>query len=195
MKSKAAAAGSGNSLTLFEEEPASPVKENCKMPTYTVHAPPESAQSRSAPERFVFVRDGFHFWAFLCAPLWMIVHRLWLVLIIYVFVVAGIFASILTFVSLWWVQFFVSLAIALLAGLEASTLRRWTMARRGWKMLGFVIGDGREDAEWRFFDEWTRGAKVPESDRANTAILSKEAVGRIMPMRNDVIGLFPEPGT
>ena len=25
--------------------------------------------------RFVFVRDGFHFWAFLLAPLWMLRHR------------------------------------------------------------------------------------------------------------------------
>ena len=33
----------------------------------------------------VFVRDGFHFWAFLLAPLWLLLHRLWLALVIYVF--------------------------------------------------------------------------------------------------------------
>ena len=39
------------------------------------------ATGRRDPERFVFVRDGFHFWAFLLAPLWLLWHRLWLVLV------------------------------------------------------------------------------------------------------------------
>ena len=43
------------------------------MPTYTVHQPPpRKGEAASAPERFVFVRDGFHFWAFLLGPLWML---------------------------------------------------------------------------------------------------------------------------
>ncbi len=55
------------------------------MPTYTVHAaPPRAGETASDPQRFVFVRDGFHFWAFALAPLWLLVHRLWLVLLGYV---------------------------------------------------------------------------------------------------------------
>ena len=51
------------------------------MPTYTVHAPPPTpGRTARDPERFVFVRDGFHFWAFLLAPLWLLAQRLWLVL-------------------------------------------------------------------------------------------------------------------
>ena len=49
------------------------------MTTYTVHAPPpRQGETTSAPERFVFVRDGVHVWAFLLAPLWLLAHRLWL---------------------------------------------------------------------------------------------------------------------
>ena len=29
------------------------------------------------------MRDGFHFWAFLPAPLWLLLHGLWLALVIY----------------------------------------------------------------------------------------------------------------
>ena len=55
------------------------------MSIYTVHAPPPQAdETASDAERFVFVRDGFYFWAFLFAPLWMLRWRLWLVLMIYV---------------------------------------------------------------------------------------------------------------
>ncbi len=60
------------------------------MPTYTVHEPlPRKGESAADPERFVFVRDGFHIWAFVLAPLWLLLHRLWLALTIYV-VVSGL---------------------------------------------------------------------------------------------------------
>ena len=51
------------------------------MPTYTVHQPPpRQGEAARAPERFVFVRDGFHFWAFVLAPFWLLRYRLWLAL-------------------------------------------------------------------------------------------------------------------
>ncbi len=53
-----------------------------------------------------------------------------------------------------------SLLIALLVGLEAGALRRWTLERRGWKTHGFVVGDDLEDAERRFFGQWTRSGQV-----------------------------------
>ena len=43
--------------------------------------------------RFVFVRDGFYFWAFLLSPLWMLRYRLWLVLIGYLIVAAALQAG------------------------------------------------------------------------------------------------------
>ena len=55
------------------------------MSVYTVHEPPRRAGAAAADvERFAFVRDGFSWWAFLLAPLWMLRHRMWLVLIGYV---------------------------------------------------------------------------------------------------------------
>ena len=40
-------------------------------------------QTAERPERFKFVRDGFSWGAFLFGPLWMVRHRLWLVLVLY----------------------------------------------------------------------------------------------------------------
>ena len=61
------------------------------MPVYTVHEPPprEDEDAPTPPDRFAFVRDGFHFWAFLLAPLWMLWHRLWLVLLLYLVAMHG----------------------------------------------------------------------------------------------------------
>ena len=56
------------------------------MAVYTVHEPlpRDGARSAPEPERFVFVRDGFSFWALLFGPLWMLRHRMWLVLLGYI---------------------------------------------------------------------------------------------------------------
>ena len=61
------------------------------MSVYTVHEPPlRPSEAAPNPERFVFVRDGFYFWAFLFSVLWMLWHRMWLILLVYVAVVAGV---------------------------------------------------------------------------------------------------------
>ena len=61
------------------------------MSIYTVHEPPPKADAGEPnPERFVFVRDGFSFWAFLLAPLWMLRHRMWLVFLGYVIVTVAL---------------------------------------------------------------------------------------------------------
>src|SRR4030095_14222685 len=47
------------------------------MAFYTVHQPPlRSDEALPNPDRFMFVRDGFHLWGFLLAPLWMAWNRL-----------------------------------------------------------------------------------------------------------------------
>jgi len=60
------------------------------MPVFTVHAPVDALR-RADTDRFVFVRDGFHFWAFVFGPLWLIWHRLWWALLAYVVIIAAIF--------------------------------------------------------------------------------------------------------
>ncbi|HZQ13035.1 MAG TPA: DUF2628 domain-containing protein [Pseudolabrys sp.] len=168
------------------------------MPTYTVHAPPPKAgEAASDPQRFVFVRDGFYVWAFLLAPLWLLYRRLWLVLLGYVVanaLLGGVFYLLGASAVLKGLG---SLLVALLVGLEAATLWRWTLQRRRWRMLGFVIGDDAETAERRFFAEWAK-AVTPAAPAAPPAAPEPQyaaPVRRGPPSGSDVIGLFPEPGS
>ena len=166
------------------------------MPTFTVHEPPPrkkapKPESVTAPERFVFVRDGFHFWAFVLAPLWLLVRRLWLAFFIYVAVTIALAVALKLGGMPSYVQSTAALAIALLVGLEASTIWRWTLTRRGWKNIGFVVAEDTEIAERRFYAAWT--------DRAPASAAPPEPaytmpVRRGAPSPSDVIGLFPEPG-
>ena len=123
------------------------------MSIYTVYEPPLKAhESAPAPERFVFVRDGFSFWAFLLAPLWMLRHRLWLAFTGYVIVAIGLQVALRLVGASTGVTVTVAALLSLLVGFEAATLRRFTLSRRGWKNVGIVVGDDLESAERRFFD-------------------------------------------
>ena len=160
------------------------------MPVLNVHAP-VAAVRRADSDRFVFVRDGFHFWAFLFGPLWFIAHRLWLVLAVYIVVVAaivGLMVVLRTGDDAWSI---VVLIVALLTGYEAANAQRWTLSRRWWRELGVVVADDAEAAERRFFAQWTGEVSTAGSSSHHTPPpLPTARPGAT----SDVIGLFPQPG-
>jgi hypothetical protein len=164
------------------------------MSVYTVHEPPlRAADATPDPERFAFVRDGFYFWAFALTPLWLLWRRMWLVFLLYVVFDAGVgiamhYAGVGSGSAIL-VQFLISLLI----GIEASTLRRFSLSRRGWKNVGVVSGDKLEEAEQRFFDSWVRAGSGKHTARPVAAppVVSAPPRPASAP---DIIGLFPDPG-
>ena len=171
------------------------------MSIYTVHEPPLKADASTPdPDRFAFVRDGFSFWAFLLAPLWMLRHRLWLALVGYVIVVVALQVGLRLIGASSGVIVTVSLLLSLLVGIEAATLRRFTLSRRGWKNVGIVVGDDLESAERRFFDAWVdkpwfdqSSAHAPGSG-SRASFATGLAPARRSPDSSEVLGLFPQPG-
>jgi hypothetical protein len=163
------------------------------MATFTVHQPP-LGNGENAPDsaRFVFVRDGFYVWGFLLSVLWMLRHRLWLVALLFVAL------TVLIEIGLRWagigvgIRSLVILAMCFLVGLEGATLRRWTLSLKGYLPVGIVIADNREEAEQRFFLNWTATrqgklqAKPAASAPAEPAIRARNTT-------TDVIGSFPQP--
>jgi hypothetical protein len=177
------------------------------MSIYTVYEPPLKAhESAPDPERFVFVRDGFSFWAFLLAPWWMLRHRLWLALVCYVILAVALSVALRLIGTSAAVAIIAGALFSLLVGFEAATLRRFGLARRGWRNVGIVVGDDVESAERRFFDAWANKtwanktwdnktwAERPSVDGVPRA--SSPAMGVPMARRpsSEVVGLFPQPG-
>jgi hypothetical protein len=156
------------------------------MAVYTVHEPPAKRyEQTSDPERFMFVRDGFSFWAFLFGPLWMLRHRMWLVLIGYIGVSAALELAFRLLGTLGAARVAIGFLLSLLIGFEAATLQRFTLGRRRFSNLGVIVADDMESAERRFFDSWVKsGGAAPRvvSPSQRTAAAS------------DVIGLFPQAG-
>ena len=173
------------------------------MPVYTVHAPVTTNAGVIATDRFAFVRDGFHVWAFLLGPVWLLWHRLWLALIGWIILMAVIdFAMVRLGLSPSAI-FLVDVLLALLMGFEAASLRRWTLSRRNWRQLDIVVADDEEQAERRFFDRWTAKQRNPSNDQTAvdrcgpppTRDVPGQPFSRPPPLsQSEIIGLFPEPG-
>lgn len=167
------------------------------MRVYTVHAPPEAADT---PERFVFVKEGFSWPALFVPILWTLWHRMWLVTLLY------LLWAVLLFALGWWVGEPQDTVIALLGGilfaLEANNLRRWSLGRRGWTEVGAAAGKDLEEAEIRFFGGWLgEGRMRAESSGDDGLVDRREAMARAAysPQARShgadepIFGLFPEP--
>jgi hypothetical protein len=172
------------------------------MPVYTVHAPVISNANGRVTDRFVFVRDGFHFWAALLGVVWLAWHRLWLALIGWIVLMAVIDIAMVRLGVGAMAILLADLLLALLLGFEAASLERWTLSRRNWRQLDIVVADDEEQAERRFFDRWTakqralndqsavdRGAPPPTRDIPGRPFSKPPPAPH-----SDIIGLFPEPG-
>jgi Protein of unknown function (DUF2628) len=121
--------------------------------TYTVHEPSDPPPDRiDRAERLVFVKDGFSWMAALFTPIWLIVHRLWWPLLGYA-ILAGVVLRLGASLDSNWAGL-VLVALHVLVGLEADTLRRWQLERRDWRIVGSVSGRNAEECERRFFEMW-----------------------------------------
>jgi Protein of unknown function (DUF2628) len=160
------------------------------MPVYTVYEPPRrSGDALAHTSRFKFVRDGFHWTAFLFTPFWLLRHRLWLELVFIVVIVIGLWAGLQRLGGGEGFGLLSTLLVQLFVGMEAASLRRWKLARRGYRNLGIVIGDDRESAERRFFDNWI----TDQTPAAPAAASMPPRVNPTAPTAPEVVGLFPQP--
>jgi Protein of unknown function (DUF2628) len=177
-------------ILVGEPVSASLKRSGANMAVYSVFEPPARKEDGADhPERFAFVRDGFSWSACILGPFWMLWHWLLLVLLLWVVVVIGVAVLARVLSVALGSEATVILLLAVLVGFEASTLRRWTLLRRGWRDLGIVVADDPETAERRFFDDWVTAAApaVLPAPRSRRSRLGN-------PQAQDIIGLFPEPG-
>lgn len=150
------------------------------MRAWTVHAPlpPAPAPRASVPPagavpmeatpeappprrgRLVLVPEGFSWLAALLPPLWFLMHRLWLVLLLWL--ALAVLAVVLLPPA---VTPYVLIAAQILIGLQAQDLRRWSLARRGLPVAAVVLGGDEDAALLRALDGRPELAAV-EGDRA-----------------------------
>jgi len=134
------------------------------MTSYVVMAPPEFSNLAGAPgesDRLAFVPDRFSFLAFAFSIVWLLVHRMWLVLLGYL-AVTLVFELIALAVNSGAVGI-VTFLVSLLFGFEAQALRRWSLEKKGWRMIGVANGADLAEAELRFLHKEAAGLSDPGS--------------------------------
>jgi len=136
---------------------------------YTVHSPETGALEGGGAdpgayaERFVFVPERFSLLAMLFALPWLLVHRLWLATLGYIAVLIALSSAAAAIGLGQQTAGFVSLAISVLLGFEAHNLRRWSLARSGYRLVAVVSAQSLEEAEYKFFRQWLED--LPSRDR------------------------------
>ena len=126
-----------------------------RVSAFTVHEPPQSGGDKfERSESLLFVGDGFSWKAALFSPFYLLLRGEWLALAAYVVAATllGLLLSVIGASNDWFVVVFIVLNVV--AGFEASELKRWSLDRRGWREIAVVSGRGQEDAERRFFNSW-----------------------------------------
>ena len=158
------------------------------MKVFTLHVPADAAPGDAeALDDAELVKDGFSWGAFVFTFLWFFWHRLWLagLAVLAAVVALSVVLGVLHIGP--GASFAAGLLLCLLIGLEASSLRRWTLRKRK-PIADVVSASNRDEAEARTFARWL-DQPVPghrPSVRPGSA--------PNMPYRrpDPVIGLFPE---
>jgi len=159
------------------------------MTTYTLHLPRDARPGDPAAlEEAELVKDAFSWGAFFFTFLWFFVHRLWLSGLAVLGLVFA-FGALLEVLNLHPAAATLAmLLLQALIGLEANSLRRWTLARRGLGLVDVVAGADQDEAEAKAFARWLAQRPAPIPPRNPVP-----APGPPTPRRSEpIIGLFPD---
>ena len=157
------------------------------MTTFTLHLPGDARPGDpTALDEAELVKDAFSWGAFFFVFFWFFAHRLWLAGL-------GVLAIMFAFGAAMNLLDVHPLAATLaqillqaLIGLEANSLRRWTLSRRGRPVVDVVTAADRDEAEAKAFARWLEQRPAPP--RQASPLPAPVMARRPEP----VIGLFPD---
>ena len=164
------------------------------MTVYTVYEPEsDDANIAARADRIAFVKEGFSWPALFVPALWLLYHRMWIELILFV----AFFTAVpwLLGIGTQAEQIFgwISIGLVALFAFEANDLRGWALQRRGYCFAGIATGADRIEAEREFFTAWLpqqkRRARVPEKTLA--AVPARPPATSRSSDGDEVIGSFP----
>jgi hypothetical protein len=158
---------------------------------FLVYEPASGApRTLEGAERPVFVREGFHWLAFLLPLPWLLWNRAWLGLLLWVLAM-GVIGGLMVFGIGEMAETALTLLVGLLVGMEAPHLRGASLQRRGYRLTDIVAAPSRDEAERAFFAGWARvvpASPMPAQDSAPAL-----HAPLLRPKPSPVLGLFPAP--
>ena len=167
------------------------------MTVYSVYEPTSDEQDIAARAgKVAFVKEGFAWFALIVPALWLLYHRMWIELIVFLAVLAGLqfafgFDQLGQELFSW-----TALALTVLVAFEANDLRGASLQRRGYLFAGIVSGSDQSDAERSFFTDWLpeqeKAAQDAPPPKTATPAPKVPAPSSSRGANEDIIGLFPQ---
>ena len=93
--------------------------------------------------------------ALLFAPIWLLAKRYWIALLVYLAAATVIMVGLSLFQANPTWNALAYLALNVIVALEADSISRWSLERKGYHIVGSVSGANTRDCERRFFEQWT----------------------------------------
>jgi hypothetical protein len=157
------------------------------MAIYAAHCSAGEGEPATALERAEFLKLGFCAAAFVFGPIWLLVHRLWRPLALWIVAAALVGFALAGGVLVDNAAFWLYALSALYLGFEGRALQGAALARRGRPLADIVCAADLSTAELGFF---ARRSAEPTPRSAPRA-----AFGPPSSAPPEVVGLFPEAGS
>ena len=167
------------------------------MTVYSVYEPiSDDADIAARAGKVAFVKEGFAWVALIVPALWLLYHRMWIELIVFLAVLAGLQYAFGFDREGQELFSYVALALVTLFAFEANDLRGAALQRHGYRFAGIATGGDQTQAERSFFSAW-----LPEQEKAARQVPPAKKVAPIPNVpapsssrgaNEDVIGLFPQ---
>lgn len=169
------------------------------MPSYTIYEKP-GLPVDEAIESAVLVKNHFSVLAFILPALWMLVKRLWWVLLIYIVVLIPV--SLVEVMLPVWASMLLTLLMSLWISLEAPNLIGWSLRRKGYVEVASLYAEDRDHCEHRYIEARLSAAnatKTPEKqsfplqNSLKSGYVATNDIMRETGTKEPIIGLFPAP--
>jgi hypothetical protein len=156
------------------------------MPRYSVHARSAKPEAiRADADKIRFVKEGFSWWGFFFPLPWLLIKGMWETLVLVILALIAIGAASAELYLPDAAILVLCFGINLVIGFTGNDLYRWTLQRRGLTDIGPASGDGRDEAELRFF------MALPPAPPSPVPM-----AGSIAPAQpREALGLFEAAGT
>ncbi len=121
----------------------------------TVHEPGRPSKTvEMRADELVFVKEGVDWLGLIFGPLWLLSQALWFEFALAVLLWVGAAAALAHLGLSDAAPGIATLLVNLLIGFEGNDLKRWSLERKGYRLLSAVSGRSFEDCRRRFFDAW-----------------------------------------
>jgi hypothetical protein len=115
------------------------------MRFYTIHERP--AQKAGGDAEVLAIASGFYWFAAIMPLLWLLWRRLWLGLVLYLLFSVALGVAFALGDIAEPAATAIGLAVSLLIGFGAADYWRWTLERKGWRLVAVLRADAAVDAE------------------------------------------------